>query len=159
MSQTAPLRGNPLRALRASNLVVDLVELAGVARKFVQCPGCGRFVKVARNELTAHNTLDEKRCENSRRRVINDLDPTDWAAAYDQTARQVERSRRPSRVHYKPAPPPPPPSRAPSMPPLSSPPSIIPSFSPTSSQRIGISLAASFKAANWALIRMTRSIQ
>ena len=104
MTQTAPLRGNPLRPLRASNLVVDLVELAGVARKYVQCPGCGRFVKLARNELTAHNTFDETRCENSRRRVINDLDEMDWAAAYDQTARQVERSRRPSRVHYKPAP-------------------------------------------------------
>jgi hypothetical protein len=104
MTETATVRGNTLRPLRASNLIVDLVELAGVARKFVKCPGCGRFAQVKRNELAAHNTLDETRCANSRRGLINDLDEADWLCAYDQAARQIERSRRPSRVHYKPAP-------------------------------------------------------
>ncbi len=104
MTETSVPRGNTLRPLRASNLVVDLVELAGVARKFVKCPGCGRFAQVKRNELAAHNTHDETRCLDSRRGLINDLDEADWLCAYDQAARQIERSRRPSRVHYKPAP-------------------------------------------------------
>ena len=104
MTQTAPPRGNTLRPLRASNLVVDLVELAGVARKFVQCP-CGRFAQVKRHELAAHNTPDEKRCPNARRTVIDDLDEADWAAAYDSTARQIERSRSSQPQFSKPKPP------------------------------------------------------
>lgn len=104
MTQTAVPRGNTLRPLRASDLIVDLVELAGVARKFVQCP-CGRFAKVKRNELAAHNTLDEKRCPNSRRALVNDLDETDWASAYDRTARQIEHSRGSRRQFSKPKPP------------------------------------------------------
>lgn len=104
MTQTAPPRGNTLRPLRASNLVVDLVELAGVARKFVQCP-CGRFAQVKRQELAAHNTPDEKRCLNSRRAVLDNLDEADWAAAYDTTARQIERSRSSRPQFSKPKPP------------------------------------------------------
>lgn len=104
MTETLPLRGSTLRPLRASNLVVDLVELAGVTRKFVQCP-CGRFVQVKRNELAAHNTPDEKRCPNARRTVINDLDDADWAAAYDSIARQIERSRSSRPQFSKPKPP------------------------------------------------------
>jgi hypothetical protein len=104
MTQTAPSRGNTLRPLRASNLVVDLVELGGVSRKFVQCP-CGRSTQVKRNELAAHNTLDEKRCPNSRRALINDLDDADWAAAYDRTARHIERSRASRPQFSKPKPP------------------------------------------------------
>ena len=104
MTQTAVLRGNTLRPLRASNLVVDLVELAGVVRKFVQCP-CGRFAQVKRHELAAHNTPDERRCPNARRAVIDDLDETDWAAAYDHTARQIERSRSSRPQFSKPKPP------------------------------------------------------
>jgi hypothetical protein len=105
VTETHPLRGNPLRPLRASNLIVDLVELAGVARKFVKCPGCGRFAQVKRNELVAHNTPDEKRCGNSRRSVLNDLDDADWAAAYDSTARLIERSRVSRPQFPKPKPP------------------------------------------------------
>ena len=105
MTQTAPPRGNTLRPLRASHLVVDLVELAGVARKFVKCPGCHRFAQVKRNELVAHNTPDEKRCPNSCRAVLNDLDEADWAAAYDSTARLVERSRSSRPQFSKPKPP------------------------------------------------------
>ena len=97
-------RGNTLRPLRASNLVVDLVELGGVARKFIQCP-CGRFVQVKRNELAAHNTPDEERCPNSRRALINDLDEAEWAAAYDATARLIERSRSSRAQFFKPKPP------------------------------------------------------
>ena len=104
MTETAPPRGNTLRPLRASNLVVDLVELAGVARKFVQCP-CGRFAQVKRSELVAHNTPGEKRCPNSRRSLINDLDEADWACAYDRTARQIERSRSSRPQFSKPKPP------------------------------------------------------
>ena len=104
MTESLPLRGNTLRPLRASNLIVDLVELAGVARKFVQCP-CGRFAQIKRNELAAHNTPDEKRCPNARRAVINDLDDADWAAAYDSTARQIERSRSSRPQFSKPKPP------------------------------------------------------
>jgi hypothetical protein len=104
MTQTAPPCGNTLRPLRASNLVVDLVELAGVARKFVQCP-CGRYAQVKRHELAAHNTPDEKRCDNSRRSFVNDLDEADWAAAYDSTARQIERSRASRPQFSKPKPP------------------------------------------------------
>ena len=104
MTETLPPRGNALRPLRASSLVVDLVELAGVARKFVQCP-CGRFAQVKRNELAAHNTPDEKRCPNARRAVINDLDDADWAAAYDSTARQIERSHSSRPQFSKPKPP------------------------------------------------------
>jgi len=104
MTQTAVPRGNTLRPLRASNLVVDLVELAGVARKFVQCP-CGRFAQVKRHELAAHNTPDEKRCPNARRAIVDDLDEADWAAAYDATARQIERSRSSRPQFSKPKPP------------------------------------------------------
>ena len=104
MTQTAPSRGNILRPLRASNLVVDLVELGGVSRKFVQCP-CGRSTQVKRNELAAHNNLDEKRCPNSRRSLINDLDEADWACAYDRTTRQIERSRSSKPQFSKPKPP------------------------------------------------------
>lgn len=104
MSHTAALRGNISRPLRASALVVDLVELSGVARKLVKCP-CGRFVQVKRSQLTAHYAPSGERCTNSRRSLINDLDDADWASGYDSTARAVERTRRPSRVHYKPAPP------------------------------------------------------
>lgn len=104
MTQTAPPRGNTLRPLRASNLVVDLVELAGVTRKFVQCP-CGRFAQVKRSELVAHNDLGGKRCPNSRRSLINDLDEADWACAYDRTARQIERSRASRPQFSKPKPP------------------------------------------------------
>ena len=104
MTQTAPTRGNTLRPLRASNLIVDLVELGGVSRKFVQCP-CGRSTQVKRNELAAHNTLDGKRCPNSRRALINDLDEADWACAYDRTARQIERSRSSKPQFSKPKPP------------------------------------------------------
>jgi hypothetical protein len=104
MTETAPPRGNSLRPLRASNLVVDLVELAGVTRKFVQCP-CGRYAQVKRHELAAHNTPGEKRCPNSRRALINDLDEADWAAAYDSTARQIERSRASRPQFSKPRPP------------------------------------------------------
>jgi len=104
VTETLPPRGNTLRPLRASNLVVDLVELAGIARKFVQCP-CGRFAQVKRNELTAHNTPDEKRCPNARRALIDDLDAADWAAAYDLTARQIERSRSSRPQFSKPKPP------------------------------------------------------
>lgn len=104
MTETAVSRGNTLRPLRASNLIVDLVELAGVARRFVKCPDCGRFAQVKRNAVAAHNTLDEKRCPNSRRGLIDDLDEVDWACGYDSVARLVERFRRPSRVHYKPVP-------------------------------------------------------
>ena len=104
MTQTDIPRGNTLRPLRASNLVVDLVELAGVARKFVQCP-CGRFAQIKRNQVAAHNTPDEQRCDNARRALIDDLDAADWAAAYDATARQVERSRSSRPQFSKPKPP------------------------------------------------------
>jgi hypothetical protein len=104
VTETLPPRGNPLRPLRASNLVVDLVELAGVARKVVQCP-CGRYAQVKRNELAAHNTPDGKRCPNARRAVIDDLDEADWAAAYDSTVRQIERSRSSRPQFSKPKPP------------------------------------------------------
>jgi hypothetical protein len=104
MTQTAPPRGNTLRPLRASNLVVDLVELAGVTRKFVQCP-CGRFSQVKRSELVAHNTPEGTRCPSSRRTLINDLDEADWACAYDRTARQIERSRSSRPQFSKPKPP------------------------------------------------------
>jgi len=104
MNETMPPRGNPLRPLRASNLIVDLVELAGTARKFVQCP-CGRSAQVKRSELVAHNTAEGNRCTNSRRSLINDLDDGDWAAAYDRTARQIERSRGSRPQFSKPKPP------------------------------------------------------
>lgn len=104
MTQTAPPRGNPLRPLRASNLTVDLVELAGVVRKFVQCP-CGTHTQVKRHELSAHNVPDGARCANSRRALIDDLEESDWASAYDRTARQVERSRASRPQFSKPKPP------------------------------------------------------
>lgn len=104
MTHTAPSRGNTLRPLRASTLTVDLVELAGVTRKFAQCP-CGTFTQVKRNELTAHNTPAGARCDNSRRGLINDLEESDWASAYDRTARQVERSRTARPQFSKPKPP------------------------------------------------------
>ena len=103
MTQTTPPRGNTARPLRASNLTVDLVELAGIARKFVHCPACGRFTQVKRNELTAHNTPDGARCANSRRALINDLDDTDWASAYDHAVRLAAR-RRSNKVKNRPAP-------------------------------------------------------
>ena len=105
MPQTTVSRGNTLRPLRASNLVVDLVELAGVARKFVKCPGCGRFAQIKRSQLVAHNTPEEQRCPNSRRALVNDLDEADWAAAYDSTARLIERSRASRPQFSKPMPP------------------------------------------------------
>ena len=104
MTETHPLRGNPLRPLRASNLIVDLVELAGVARKFIQCPDCNRFVQVKRSKLVAHSTAEGTRCASANRGLINDLDEADWACGFDSAARLVERFRRPSRVHYKPSP-------------------------------------------------------
>lgn len=104
MIETLPARRNNLRPLRASNLVVDLVELAGVARKFVQCP-CGRFAQVKRHELAAHNAPDGNRCPNARRALIDDLDEADWAAAYDSTARLIERSRASRPQFSKPKPP------------------------------------------------------
>ena len=104
MTETVPSRGNPLRPLRASNLIVDLVELAGVVRKFVKCPRCGRFAQVKRSQLAAHTTPEGARCANSRRNLINDLDEADWACGYDSAARLIERFRRPSRVHYRPSP-------------------------------------------------------
>ena len=104
MSETVPPRGNTLRPLRASNLIVDLVEPAGVVRKFIKCPCCGRFTQVKRSQLAAHNISEGARRANSRRNLINDLDEAGWACGYDSAARLVERSRRPSRVHYKPSP-------------------------------------------------------
>ena len=104
MTHTPPQRGNTLRPLRASNLIVDLVELAGVTRRFVQCP-CGTFTQVKRNELTVHYTPSGARCANSRRALINDLEVTDWASAYDRTARQLERSRSSRPQFSKPKPP------------------------------------------------------
>ena len=104
MTQTVPPRGNTLRPLRASNLVIDLVELGGVARKFVQCP-CGTFAQVKRHELTAHNVPEGARCANSRRALIDDLEPADWASAFDRTARLIERSRAPRPQFSKPKPP------------------------------------------------------
>ena len=104
MNQTAPPRGNTLRPLRVSNLTVDLVELAGVTRKFVQCP-CGTYTQVKRHELAAHNIPDGARCANSRRALIDDLEEADWASAYDHTARQVERSRASRPQFSKPKPP------------------------------------------------------
>lgn len=104
MTHTAPPRGNTLRPLRASNLTVDLVELAGVTRRFVQCP-CGTFTQVKRDELTAHDTPDAVRCGNSRRALINDLEEADWASAYDRTARHVERARASRPQFSKPTPP------------------------------------------------------
>ena len=91
MTETHPLRGNPQRPLRASNLIVDLVELAGVARKFIQCPDCNRFVQVKRSKLVAHSTAEGARCASSNRGLINDLDEADWACGYDSAARLVER--------------------------------------------------------------------
>jgi hypothetical protein len=104
VTHTAPSRGNTDRPLRASNLTVDLVELAGVTRRFVQCP-CGTFTQVKRNELTAHNSPAGTRCDNSRRGLINDLEDADWASAYDRTARQIERSRACRPQFSKPQPP------------------------------------------------------
>ena len=77
MAETVPPRGTALRPLRASNLIVDLVELAGVVRKFVKCPCCGRFAQVKRSQLAAHNMSEGGRCANSRRNLINDLAETD----------------------------------------------------------------------------------
>lgn len=104
MTKTASPRGNAARPLRASNLTVDLVELAGVVRRFVKCP-CGNFAQVKRNELTAHTTPDGVRCANSRRALINDLEEADWTSAYDRTARQIERFRSPGPRFTKPNPP------------------------------------------------------
>lgn len=104
MAETVPPRGNNLRPLRASNLIVDLVEPAGVVRKFIKCPCCGRFAQVKRPQLVAHNTSESARCANSRRNLINDLDEAGWARGYGSAARLVERFRRPSRLHYKPSP-------------------------------------------------------
>lgn len=104
MTQTAPLRGNTLRPLRASNLVVDLVELGGVSRKFASCP-CGTHTQVKRHELAAHNTPEGARCANSCRALIDDLEAADWASAYDRTARHIERSRAPHPQFSKPKPP------------------------------------------------------
>jgi len=104
VTHTAPARGKTLRPLRASNLIVDLVELAGVTRRFVQCP-CGTHAQVKRHELTAHYTPNGARCANSRRALIDDLDQADWASAYDRTARQIERSRESRPQFSKPKPP------------------------------------------------------
>jgi hypothetical protein len=104
VTQTSPPRGNTLRPLRVSTLVVDLIELGGVTRKFAQCP-CGTHVQVKRHELSAHSTPAGARCDNSRRTLINDLEEADWASAYDRTARQIERSRASRPQFSKPTPP------------------------------------------------------
>ena len=104
VTHPTPPRGNTLRPLRASRLTVDLVELAGVARRFVQCP-CGTFAQVKGNELTAHDVPDGARCDNSRRTLINDLEEPDWASAYDRTVRQIDRARASRPQFSKPKPP------------------------------------------------------
>lgn len=104
MTRTAPPRGSTPRPLRASSLTVDLVELAGVTRKFVQCP-CGSFTQVKRHELSAHDTPNGSRCAYSRRALIDDLEQADWASAYDRTARQIERARATRPQLSKPTPP------------------------------------------------------
>ncbi|MGH6655016.1 MAG: hypothetical protein ACRDVE_07390 [Actinocrinis sp.] len=89
----------PISSFRASD-----VNLRPGETPTLVCPDCHAWRLLAAGTIQPHHTEHGARCEGSGQRVYRDL-PLAQLEENERTEARQAATRRPSRTHYKPAPP------------------------------------------------------